>query len=161
MDRKLLLDQLMAAYHEIVPDPSVNAEFLIQKLAAALYERGGRIVIGSTITLIERTLHQSIDPDQRIVWTDKEWNRTLGYRSHAVVGKHISEFITADSYDFLKGAAWPELLTTGRLGPVALTLVAYSGELVPAMWRAEIMRNEEGDFYRTFGRLRAQITRAA
>jgi len=161
VDRKLLLDQLMAAYHEIVPDPSVNADFLIQKLAAALYARGGRIVIGSTITILERSLHQSIDPDQRIVWTDKEWNRTLGYRSHAVVGKHVSEFLSPDSFDFFKAIAWPELLTLGRVGPVALTLVAYSGELVPAMWRSELMRNEEGDFYRTFGKLRAQITRAA
>lgn len=161
MDRKLLLDQLMAAYHEIVPDPSVNAEFLIQKLAAALYERGGRIVIGSTITLVERTLHQSIDPDQRIVWTDKEWNRTLGYRSHAVVGKHISDFLSPDSYDFFRSVAWPLLLQQGRLDPVAITLVAYSGELVPAMWRSEIMRNEEGDFYRTFGKMRAQIARIA
>jgi len=161
MDKQLLEQHLLAAYREIVPDPSVNGDFLIQRLAASLYERGARIVIGGTITVLERVLHQSLDPDQRIVWTDKEWNRTLGFRSHAIVGHHVSEFLTADSYDFFQQIAWPQLLKDGKIGPVAITMVAYSGELIPAMARSEILKNEHGDFERTFTKLRAQITRAA
>lgn len=161
MDEKLLLDQLMAAYREIVPDASASGEFLIQRLAAALYARGGRIVIGGTLTLLERTIHHSLDPDQRIVWTDKEWNRTLGLRSHAVVGRHISEFLSPASWDFMRQVGWPELLKQGKIGPVAVTMVAYSGALIPAMCRSEILRNEQGAFERTFAKLRAQITRVA
>src|SRR5690348_7148155 len=97
MDQNLLREQLLACYREIVPDAGVNGEFLVRRLASALYARGGRIVIGGTLTLVERTIHHSIDPDQRLVWTCKDWNRTLGYRAGSMIGKPINDVLTPDS----------------------------------------------------------------
>lgn len=161
MDRKLLLDQLLAAYHEIVPDPSVSGDFLIEKLAAALYARGGRIIIGGVVPIIERTIHHSLDPDMRLVWTCKDWNRTLGYRSGAVVGRHINEFLTPDSQAFIRDVGWPALLHEGKIGPVAQTMVAYDGRAIPSMIKVEILRDSTGAFERTFAKLRCQLMRVA
>jgi len=161
VDEQLLLEQLLACYRQIVPDAGVAGEFLVRRLAAALYSRGGRVIIGGTVTLVERTIHHSLDPDQRLVWTCKDWNRTLGYRSGAVVGRHIREFLTGDSQAFVKDVAWPELLREGKIGPVALTMVAYDGRAVPCLLKSEILRGSDGSFERTFAKLRAQVLRAA
>jgi hypothetical protein len=161
MDQRFLHEQLLACYREIVPEPSVDGTFLIQRLAAALYARGGRIVIGGTVPYIERTIHQSLDPDQRIVWTCKDWNRTLGYRSGAMVGHHFSELLTPDSVAFLQEVGWPAFLKEGKIGPVPFTLVAYDGRAIPCMLKSEILRGPDGSFERTFAKLRCQLMRVA
>jgi hypothetical protein len=161
MDQRLLHEQLLACYREIVPEVSVSGDFLVRRLAAALYARGGRIVIGGTVALVERTIHHSLDPDMRIVWTCKDWNRTLGYRNGAAVGRHISEFLTADSQAFIKEVGWPALLKDGKIGPVSQTMVAYDGRAVPCMLKSEILRGSDGSFERTFAKLRCQLLKSA
>lgn len=161
MDQRLLHEQLLACYRQIVPEPSVDGTFLIQRLAAALYARGGRIIIGGTVPLIERTIHHSVDPDRRLVWTCKDWNRTLGYRSGAMIGRPASEILTPDSQAFVRDVAWPEFLREGKIGPVALTLVAYDGRAIPCMLRSEILRGTDGSFERTFAKMRCQLMRVA
>ncbi len=155
-EEHLLREQLLAAYREIAPEHSVGGEFLVRKLAAALFARGGRVTIG-TVHTEEKTIHHSLDAGHKIVWTDKVWNAVMGYRSGTVVGHPIGEFITADSLAFLNEVAWPQLMRDGKTGPHAFTFVTYQGVLLPAMGRSEVLRDSTGAFERTFARIRVKV----
>jgi PAS domain S-box-containing protein len=153
----LLRETLLAIYREVAPEHSIGGEFLVRKLAAQLYQHGARIQIGDTIKAPEVLIHHSVDPEQRLVWTSKEWNQTLGHRAHAMIGHHISEIMTHDSWLFVKEIYWPELVKTGKTAAVTLTLVTRNGEKLPARGRSEMLRDSAGAFLRTFAKIKTRI----
>lgn len=153
-EKSLLTDVVLSAYYEIVPDPSARAVSLMKKLAAALYERGARISIGEITPPPERYVHHSLDSDQRLVWTSKDWNLVMGYRAQEAIGLHASAFLAGETYAFFRDFGWRALLENGKMGPVVSTFVTKHGERLPGSWRSEVMNGEGGCFERTFAKVR-------
>ena len=156
-EKRLLTHYILTAYHEIVPDPSARATFLMTKLAAVLYERGARIVLGVQPAPEYRDVHHSLDADQRLMWVSKDWAYVLGYRPHEAVGLPITAFMAGDTVRFLTEVGWPTLLKEGKIGPVAVTYQTRQGELLPGTARVEAMRDETGAFLRTFCKTKLRL----
>ena len=153
----LLRETLLSIYRDVAPDHSVGAEFLVRKLAAQLYQRGARLMIGDSIAAPEVTIHHSVDPDMRLVWTCKYWNQTMGHRNGAMSGHHISEILTPESWARLRDQYWPELMQTGRVVKSQLNLVTRMGETLPARGRTDVLRDSAGAFLRTFAKIKTRI----
>lgn len=157
MERRFFTEHVLAAYHEIVPDPSANATFLMRKLAAALFERGARIVIGEIQRPPEDTIYQSLDEHQRVVWVDRRWVAALGYAVTEAVGQPLAAFLAGDSAALFRDVLWPQLRREGRIGPVTATYVSKQGELLPATVRSDVIRDEYGAFVRTFAKIKVRL----
>jgi len=156
-EKRLLTHHILTAYHEIVSDPSARATFLMTKLAAVLYERGARIVLGAEPAPTYRDVHHSLDATQHLMWVSKDWAHVLGYRPHEAVGLPTTAFMAGDTVRFLKEVGWPTLLKEGKIGPVAVTYQTRQGELLPGTARVEVMRDETGAFLRTFCKTKLRL----
>jgi hypothetical protein len=159
MDERLFQERMLQAYHELAPEAGAAGDFLIRRLAKAMYDNGARVQIGIEPPLEKRTIHQSLDPDQRIVWVCKLWNQTMRYRSRAAIGRHISEVLTPDSFATFLEEWWPRLIAEGEVGPFEAVLVTADGQHLPAKGKSERMRDSTGMFVRTFARLIVQVPR--
>lgn len=153
MEERLLKEILLQTYRDIAPEHSVDAEFLIRKLATGLFQRGGRISLGSTTPPKLQHLHISVDANDRIVWTDKELHQRLGYRPHSLIGKHVDSILSEGSIAFRREFGLSELLREGRLGPVPITFIRGDGGLLVGSVTSQVLRDSNGDFLRTFSRI--------
>lgn len=161
MDEQLFRQQMLAAYHEIAPEAGAAGDYLIQRLAKAMFTRGARLEIGAVPPLEKRTIHHSLDPDQRIVWVCKLWNQTMRYRSRAAIGHHVADILTPESFATFLQSWWPQVTETGHAGPFDITLVTAEGQPLPARVKSERMRDALGMFVRTFSRIVVWLPRAA
>ena len=158
-EARLLREVVRRCYLELAPVHSPAMDFLMDRLSAVLYRAGVRVSIGTepVHTLVD--IHHSLDADQKLVWTSKSWNQIMQWRSQAAIGMHVRDFITEDSYEFLRDVGWPVLLREGKVtGQV--TLVARDGTQLPATARVEVMRDSAGQFERTFARNKVRILQA-
>lgn len=154
MDEQLFRQQMLAAYHELAPEAGSAGDYLIERLSKTLFNRGARMEIGHEPPLEKRTIHHSFDPDQRLVWVCKLWNQTMGYRSRAAIGRHISDILAPHSYaQFVSEGWWEQLMNHGHYGPVEITLVTAHGQQLQAKGKSERMRDSTGMFVRTFAKL--------
>ena len=161
MDERLFQERMLQAYHELAPEAGTAGDFLIRRLAKAMYDNGARIEIGAAPPLEKRDIHQSLDADQRLVWVSKLWNQTMGFRSRAAIGRHISEILTPESFAYFLSEWWPQLHATGEAGPFEVTLVTADSRPLPAKGKSERMRDSDGVFVRTFARLTVWVPRMA
>jgi hypothetical protein len=160
MEEKFLRQQMLSAYHELAPEAGSAGVFLVERLAKLLYERGARIEIGIDTPIEKRTIHHSLDPDQRLVWVCKQWNQTMGFRSRAAIGRHISDILTPDSFAHFLAELWPTVTQQGHAGPFEVTLVTAHGQPLKAVGKSERMRDPEGIFVRTFAKLSVWVPRS-
>lgn len=154
---KLLLDSLYAAYRDVNPDLTENGAHLCRQLAEGLYDRGARMRIGEKRPPVYVDIHQSLSPLGHIVWTSKKWNEIMGYRNREAIGKHISTFLTPDSYEHFRDFVWPALVAHRKIEGVTITLVRKTGEIVPGTYKSEVLRDSVGGFERTFGKIKVTL----
>lgn len=153
MEERLLVELLRETYREINPDPSVNADFLIRKLAGGIYARGARIQMGANRPPKLRSLHVSVDRQDLICWTDKDVHDWLGYRPRALIGRPVDTILSPGSAAFRREFGLPELLREGRVGPVPATFIGSAGDVLVGTIIAEVLRDSRGEFLRTFTRI--------
>lgn len=158
-DERLFHAAMLAAYREVAPEGSVGAEFMVRKLSTAMYARGGRIEIGRQGPPVERFIHHSLDAGHCIVWTCNVWNQVLGTHSYNIVGHHVAEFFTPDALEVFKHY-WPRLLQDGKVSDVPLTILTAGGIPLRALWKSEVLRNENGTFDRTFDKIKVFLPAA-
>ena len=153
----LLEQQLLSIYREIVAGPSTSGEFLMKRLASAMYARGVRATIGAEPATKEIVLHHSLDPEQRLCWVSKIWNQVMGYRARQAIGLHTSAFLAPETYHSVLPEWWSSVVMTGKTGPHAVTLVNARGELLKGSLTSEALRDSEGAFQRTFSRVKVRV----
>lgn len=158
LDEHLLREQMLAAYREIAPDAGPAGEFLIRRLATAIFERGARIEIGAALPTDKKLLHQSLGLDHCFVWVCKLWAEVMGVRPHAVIGRHISTALTPDTCSNYIDRFWPSLLARGK-AEEDVTLVTASGTPITGHAKGEVLKDSEGSFVRTFTRITVFIPR--
>lgn len=157
VDSKLLHEMVLAAYRDVNPDLSSMGAGLCRKLSDGLYARGARVQIGAAQPTTNIFIHHSLDPLGNILWTCRRWNQAMGVNSRAPIGRHISNFLDEPSYEFFKNFAWPELIEKGKISEVPLIFVSATRDILHAMWRSEILRDERGGFLRTFAKLKVTV----
>jgi hypothetical protein len=55
MDERLFQERMLQAYHELAPEAGAAGDFLIRRLAKAMYDNGARVQIGIEPPLEKRT----------------------------------------------------------------------------------------------------------
>jgi hypothetical protein len=155
-EEQLLRETLLAAYRDIVPEHSTLGETLCRKLAAGLYQRGGRIHMGDPPPK-PQTLHMSVDFKDNIVWTCKVFHSVLGYKPHSLIGKSIYSILGSDSAAFRRDTGMPTLLRTGKVGPVITSFMTKQGSTIMGSVLSVIMNDSSGQFLRTFTRIKIAL----
>jgi hypothetical protein len=158
LDEHLFRQQMVAAYREIAPEAGPSGEFLIRRLATALYNRGARIDIGSSLPLEKHLIHQSVGPDLNFMWVGKRWAQAMGVRPHAMIGKHVSTALTPDSLAAYLEHFWPTLHAKGKAED-DIVLVTSSGVPIEGHAKGEALLDSEGSFMRTFTRITVFLPR--
>lgn len=161
LEERLFREILFETYQKVNPEPSVNAEFLLRKLASGLYERGARITLGASRPPKIQNIHVSVDDKDRICWTGKHWHNALGYPPHSCIGQPIERYLSEGSAAFRQEFGIPELMRTGKLGPVPATLVSATNDLIVGTLTSQILRDSQGKFLRTFSRIAIQLPNVA
>lgn len=160
MEEELLMHTMLLAYRNLAPEAGRAGEYLIKRLAALLFAQGVRATIGNTLPPEKRIVHQSMDPDMRLVWVSKAWNQTMGFRSRDAIGRHVSDILNPLQLSHYMEETWPDLLKHGSTGPYDISLVTTSGQHLSGTAKSEIMRDPEGLFVRTFTRITLLIPRS-
>lgn len=156
-EHRLLEQQLLSIYHDIVAGPSTAGDFLMKRLASELYARGVRATIGAEPATKEIILHHSLDPEQRLCWVSKLWNQIMGYRARQAIGLHASAILTPESYNDVLPAWWSTVVESGKTPPLNIGLVTARGEILKGTLVSEALRDSEGIFQRTFARIKVRV----
>ncbi len=76
-------------------------------------------------------------PDGTVEWVNQSWKKNLGYEDHEVIGKHISQFVTAESLESFKKDSLS--LQSGESIELLRIFVAKSGEPIYAEGNSTIL----------------------
>lgn len=156
-EERLLRETLEAIYRDIVPESSSLGQTLIRRLAAGLYERGGRIQIGNPVLPKPQLIHVSVDRDDKIVWTCANFHAALGYKAHKLIGQSIYSHMADDAAAFRREVWLPALLRDGKCGPLATSYITASGVVLSGSSYSTILKNSDGSFQRTFTRIKLPV----
>jgi PAS domain S-box-containing protein len=102
-------------------------------------------------TLYRRTplpLH-SLGADGRIEQVSDRWLDLLGYARQEVIGRPLTDFMTAESARQRNEEHWPRLLGTGELREAEYRLVAKDGRVFDCVLSAVAERDAEGNLVKT------------
>jgi PAS domain S-box-containing protein len=89
-------------------------------------------------------LLHTVDPDGRIVHVSDRWLTKLGYRREEVLGRLITDFMTADTRALLGDGRLENVIAHGDLENEPRSYVARSGEVIEALVTAVADRDEKG-----------------
>ena len=102
-------------------------------------------------TLYRRTplpLH-SLGADGRIEQVSDRWLDLLGYGRDEVIGRPLTDFMTAESARQRNDEHWPRLVGTGELREAEYRLVAKNGRVFDCVLSAVVERDAEGNVVKT------------
>jgi diguanylate cyclase (GGDEF)-like protein/PAS domain S-box-containing protein len=112
----------------------------------------------------------SIDQEGRLICVNNYWLEVMGYTREDVIGRYVSDFMTADSRVFAKQQALPELMRRGFCEDIPYQFVKRNGEVIDVLISATLEHDEEGNRFRSLAvvvditerkRLEAELIRLA
>jgi PAS domain S-box-containing protein len=86
----------------------------------------------------------SVNPEFRIVSVSNYWAQALGYRRQAVVGRPLTDFMTAESRHRAENEVMPRFFERGSCKDVPYQLVKKDGTLMDVLLSAISDVNDEG-----------------
>jgi PAS domain S-box-containing protein len=104
-------------------------------------------------TLYNRTpvmLH-SIDPEGKIISVSDNWLETMGYARDEVLGRHISDFMTAQSRREALAVNLPRFFQTGWVRDLEYQFVKKSGEIMDILLSAIMENDADNAMVRSMG----------
>ena len=87
----------------------------------------------------------TVDGGGRIVHCSDHWLRKLGYERHEVIGRVITEFMTADLQASLSQRRLEDVIANGNLDNEPRAYVAKSGEIVETLVSSAVDYSETGE----------------
>jgi PAS domain S-box-containing protein len=91
----------------------------------------------------------SIDSEGRLVSVSNYWAAALGYTQEEIIGRRLTEFMTADSRRYAEQTVFPQFFKTGFCQDVPYRFFKKNGEVIDVLLSAIAERNADGDFVRT------------
>ncbi|MDR3468519.1 MAG: PAS domain S-box protein [Xanthobacteraceae bacterium] len=86
----------------------------------------------------------SVDERGHLVFVSDAWLETLGYARNEVLGRHLSDFLTAQSREHAMRDVLPELLHSGRCANVHYRMVKRDGGVIDVLLSAVLDDNPLG-----------------
>ncbi|WP_018387269.1 MHYT domain-containing protein [Ancylobacter sp. FA202] len=91
----------------------------------------------------------SLGPDGCIAQVSDRWLSLLGYAREEVIGRPLTDFMTADSARRRTEEHWPRLLDTGELREAEYRLIAKDGRVLDCVLSAVAERDADGTLKNT------------
>ncbi|TCK29092.1 PAS domain S-box-containing protein [Ancylobacter aquaticus] len=91
----------------------------------------------------------SLGPDGHIAQVSDRWLSLLGYAREEVIGRPLTDFMTADSARRRTEEHWPRLLDTGELREAEYRLIAKDGRVLDCVLSAVAERDADGNLKNT------------
>ena len=91
----------------------------------------------------------SIDTDGRLISVSDYWGDELGYDRTEVIGRKLTDFMTADSRRYAEETVFPAFFTSGACKEVPYRFVKKNGQMIDILLSAIADRNAEGKMTRT------------
>ena len=92
----------------------------------------------------------SIDDEGRLIAVSNQWLERFGFTRDEVIGRYSTEFLTPASAKVAREHILPKIIRTGNCQDVHYQYVTKSGEILDVLLSAFAIRNDEGEFYRSF-----------
>ena len=86
----------------------------------------------------------SIDRQGCIAQVNDHWLQRLGYERHEVIGRHLTDFLTAASQDHAVRVVLPRFFETGRVDSQPYAYVQKNGEVIEVLVSAFGVRGDDG-----------------
>lgn len=93
----------------------------------------------------------SINQEGEVVSVSDYWLEVMGYDREEVLGRHISDFMTAASRREMLEVRFPKFLETGRARDLEYQWVKKNGEIMDVLVSAILDRDETGRILRSMG----------
>lgn len=87
----------------------------------------------------------SIDPRGVLVNVNDYWLKKLGYERDEVLGRHVTEFLTAESGEYARRVGLPRFLRKGYIEDVEYQMVTRDGRVLDVLLTATADRDEDGE----------------
>jgi PAS domain S-box-containing protein len=91
----------------------------------------------------------SVDTEGRLLSVSDFWVETLGYRREEVIGRHITDFLSAESRRYALETVIPRFFNNGSCKDVPYRFVKKSGEPMDVLLSAVADRDSEGRIQRS------------
>lgn len=92
----------------------------------------------------------SIDAEGRLIAVSDQWLERFGFSREEVIGRYSTEFLTPASAKVAREHILPKVMQTGTCQDVHYQYVAKSGEILDVLLSAFAIRDEHGEYYRSF-----------
>lgn len=152
----------IASFHLAIAVTAATGAIVVAALLAAIYDRRfAHLAERETAMwreseerfrlLYRRTplpLH-SLDRNGCIEQVSDRWLDLIGYRREEVIGRPLTDFMTADSARLRKEEHWPRLLNSGELRDAEYRLVTHDGRRLDCVLSAVAEWDKEGRLSKT------------
>ncbi len=91
----------------------------------------------------------SVDRDGYLLDVSDYWLKALGYERHEVIGKKLSDFMTADSGQYLNEIMIPKFFDTGFVSDIPYQFVRKNGDIIDALVSAIGETDQDGNILRS------------
>uniref|UniRef100_UPI003F8D084F MHYT domain-containing protein n=1 Tax=Ancylobacter mangrovi TaxID=2972472 RepID=UPI003F8D084F len=91
----------------------------------------------------------SLNDEGRIEQVSDTWLELLGYRRDDVIGRRLTDFMTAESARQRNEEHWPRLLDVGELREAEYKLVARDGRILDCILSAVAEKDDQGHLVKT------------
>ncbi|MBS7536677.1 response regulator [Ancylobacter sonchi] len=135
---------------------------LFTAILAVMYDRRSGVLADRAAAMVrdseERFRHlyrhtplplHSLGADGRIQQVSHSWLELLGYREEEVMGRPLTDFMTAESARHRNEEHWPRLLSAGELHEAEYTMIAKDGRQIDCVLSAVAERDAEGHLTKT------------
>ena len=91
----------------------------------------------------------SIDTSGRLLSVSDYWVEVLGYQREAVIGKRLTDFLSAESRHYAESEVFPQFFKSGFCKDVPYQFIKRDGEKIDILLSAIAERDADGDITRT------------
>jgi PAS domain S-box-containing protein len=91
----------------------------------------------------------SIDSEGRLVSVSNYWSEVLGYSEDEVIGRNLTDFLTAESKKYAEEIVLPQFFKIGFCQDIPYQFVKKNGEIIDVLLSAIGEQDEKGRFIRT------------
>ncbi|MBS9478426.1 PAS domain S-box protein [Ancylobacter sp. VKM B-3255] len=148
--------------HLVIAVSAVSFTICAAALLAAIYDRRFTLLAQRETALSRegeeryRNLYRrtplplhSLGADGRIEQVSDRWLDLLGYSREEVIGRPLTDFMTADSARQRNEDHWPRLIGTGELREAEYQLITKEGRRIDCVLSAVVERDGQGNLVKT------------
>ncbi len=112
------------------------------------WREGADDPVGTLFEIAPIMMH-SIDSKGILLNVSEFWSEKLGYEREEMIGRHSTDFLTAESKERANAVVLPQFFKTGRVFNVDYDFVRKSGEVLPVLMSAIAEYTKDGEFLRS------------